>query len=220
MALVSSASQAYAGLVFALYSFIYPESAVQALSNDQLDSVIVTPLTSKSTSLGPKAKPADIEVKHLWTDGFVRLFLSHLSIHKVAVAELKSELEAFGISAFIAHEDIRPSLDWQNEIELALHSMHALAALLTQEFHGNDWTDQEIGVAWGRRVLVLPDRLGIDPYGFIGKVQGLSGSLSGAEQNRNRCWSKTGQVDWKRFTGNNGRGRKARRRPEERENEG
>lgn len=147
------------------------------LGNDHLDSVTVTPLTSKSTSLGPRAKPADIEVKHLWTDGFFRLFLSHLSIHKVAVAELKSELEAFGISAFIAHEDIRPSLEWQNEIELALRSMHALAALLTPEFHASDWTDQEIGFAWGRGVLVLPVRLGIDPYGFIGKVQGLSGSL-------------------------------------------
>ena len=63
------------------------------------------------------------------------------------------------------------------EIDLALRSMHALSALLTPDFHLSDWTDQEVGFALGRGVLVVPVRLGLDPYGFIGKVQGLSGSL-------------------------------------------
>lgn len=147
------------------------------LGNDHLDSVAITPLTSKSAGVGPRSKPADAEVQHLWTHGFFRLFLSHVSAHKVAVAKLKRELAVFGVSAFIAHEDIRPSLEWQNEIELALRSMHALAAFLTPDFHPSDWTDQEIGFALGRGVLVVPVRLGLDPYGFIGKVQGLSGSL-------------------------------------------
>ncbi|MCE9609935.1 MAG: toll/interleukin-1 receptor domain-containing protein [Chthoniobacter sp.] len=146
-------------------------------SNDHLESITITPLTSKSASIGPKAKPPDSETKHLWIVGFFRLFLSHVSAHKVAVAELKKELKAWGISAFIAHEDITPSLEWQNEIELALRSMHALAALLTADFHQSNWTDQEVGFALGRGSLVVPVRLGLDPYGFIGKVQGLSGSL-------------------------------------------
>lgn len=147
------------------------------LSNHHLDSVTITPLTSKSASVGPKAKPADTEVKHLWTEGFFRLFLSHVSIHKATVAKLKNELGLYGISAFIAHEDIKPTLEWQNEIELALRSMHGLVPLLTPEFHLSDWTDQEVGFALGRGVLVVPVRLGLDPYCFIGKVQGLSGSL-------------------------------------------
>jgi len=147
------------------------------LSNDHIGSVTITPLTSKSTSLGPRAKPADSEVRHIWKDGFFRLFLSHVSAHKVAVSKLKSELQVRGISAFVAHEDITPSLEWQNEIELALRSMHALAALLTPDFHNSNWTDQEVGFALGKGVLVVPVRLGADPYGFIGKVQGLSGSL-------------------------------------------
>lgn len=146
-------------------------------SNDRLTGVSITPLTSKSTSLGPKARPADAEVKRLWSEGFLRLFLSHVSAHKIAVAELKKELKVWGVSAFIAHEDITPSLEWQDEIELALRSMHALAALLTPDFHQSNWTDQEVGFALGRGSLVVPVRLGLDPYGFIGKVQGLSGSL-------------------------------------------
>src|SRR5207245_411296 len=108
------------------------------LSNDQIGSVTITPLTSKSTSIGPRPKPADAEVRHIWKDGFFRLFLSHVSAHKVAAAKLKSELQFRGISAFVAHEDIIPSSEWQNEIELALRSMHALAALLTPDFHHSD----------------------------------------------------------------------------------
>ncbi len=147
------------------------------LGNDYLDSVTITPLTSKSISLGPRTKPADAEVKHIWKEGFFRLFLSHVSAHKVAVAELKRELQLCGISAFVAHEDIAPSREWQNEIELALRSMHSLAALLTPDFHLSNWTDQEVGFALGKDILVVSVGLGSAPYGFIGKVQGLSGSL-------------------------------------------
>jgi hypothetical protein len=147
------------------------------LSNDHIGSVTITPLTSKSASIGPRPKPADAEVRHIWEDGFFRLFLSHVSAHKLAAAKLKSELQIRGISGFVAHEDITPSLEWQSEIELALRSMHALAALLTPDFHPSNWTDQEVGFALGKGVLVVPVRLGCDPHGFIGKVQGLSGSL-------------------------------------------
>ncbi|MEO8219050.1 MAG: toll/interleukin-1 receptor domain-containing protein [Acidobacteriota bacterium] len=147
------------------------------LSNDHLESVIVTPLSSKSATTGPRAKPAEIEVKHLWVESYFRLFLSHVSAHKASVSNLKSELGLRGISAFIAHEDIKPSLEWQNEIDLALRSMDALVALLTPDFHLSNWTDQEVGFALGQRTLVVPVRLGLDPYGFIGKVQGVSGSL-------------------------------------------
>jgi hypothetical protein len=72
-------------------------------------------------------------------------------------------------------------LEWQSEIDLALRSMDALAALLTSDFHSSNWTDQEVGFALGRGVLVIPMRLGLNPYGFIGKVQGLAGSFEKSE---------------------------------------
>jgi hypothetical protein len=147
------------------------------LGNDHLTEVTIAPLMSKATSVGPRSSPIDIEVKHIWKEGLFRLFLSHVSAHKIPVAKLKGELELRGVSAFVAHEDIAPSLVWQNEIELALRSMHALAALLTPDFHSSCWTDQEVGFALGKGVLVVPVRLGENPYGFVGKVQGLTGSL-------------------------------------------
>jgi len=147
------------------------------LPNDPIGEVTISPLAPGDKAVGQRFVPSDIEVRHLWPEGYFRLFISHVSAHKVAVSKFKDELELFGISAFVAHEAIRPSLEWQKEIELALRSMHALAALFTPDFPESVWTDQEVGWAFGRRVLVLPVRLGIDPYGFAGKVQGISGNL-------------------------------------------
>lgn len=83
----------------------------------------------------------------------------------------------YGVSGFVAHEDIEPSREWQQTIEVALMSMHAVVALMTPEFHESRWIDQEVGWGFGRGVLVLPARLGVDPYGFAGKVQAVTGHI-------------------------------------------
>ena len=57
----------------------------------------------------------------------------------------------------------------------------ALSAFITHDFHASAWTDQEVGWAFGRGLLVVPVRLGADPYGFAGKVQGISGNLEKPE---------------------------------------
>lgn len=150
-------------------------SVVKNTGNKLLNQVTISPILDVPSEAGTKVAPNDVE--HLWQPGMLRLFLSHVSAHKVQVAKLKWEFRAYGVSCFVAHEDIEPTLEWQHEIELALRSMHALMALLTPDFHASKWTDQEIGVAVGRGVLVIPVRLGLDPYGFIGKFQGAPGRL-------------------------------------------
>jgi len=45
------------------------------------------------------------------------------------MGRLQSSLRRFGISAFVAHVDIDPTKEWQDEIEAALFSMDALAAI-------------------------------------------------------------------------------------------
>jgi hypothetical protein len=145
--------------------------------NDHLDTVTIMPLSSAAAASSMRFVPSDDEVRRLWPEGRFRLFLSHVSHHKVAVSKLKEELSLRGVAAFVAHEDIVPSLDWQREIELALRSMHALVALITSDFHASVWADQEVGWAFGRGLLVVPVRLGTDPYGFAGKVQGITGNL-------------------------------------------
>jgi hypothetical protein len=110
-----------------------------------------------------------------WKIGHFKLFLSHLSTFKKNTGMLKLELEKYGISGFVAHEDIEPTKEWQEEIEKGLFSMDAMCALLMPGFKDSNWTDQEIGIAIGRGVLVIPVRKELDPYGFIGKYQGFQG---------------------------------------------
>ena len=146
-----------------------------------LKEATISPITPGAAVVGQRIAPSEIEVRRLWPEGRFRLFLSHVAKHKVVVSKLKDELDWFGMSAFVAHEAIKPSLEWQREIELALRSMHALLALVTPDFHASNWTDQEIGWAFGRGVLAVPVRLGVDPYGFAGKVQGINGDLEKPE---------------------------------------
>jgi hypothetical protein len=153
------------------------ETALRITGSDLLREVMITPAFDDASAGAVAAVPGD-DIARLWGVGGCRLFLSHISAHKAAVADLKRELRVYGVAAFVAHEDIEPSLEWQAEIELALRSMHAMAALLTPGFHASSWTDQEIGVAFGRAVLVIPVRLPENPYGFIAKNQGLRGDLS------------------------------------------
>jgi nucleoside 2-deoxyribosyltransferase len=81
----------------------------------------------------------------------------------------------YGISAFVAHKDIEPTLEWQSEIEAALATADSLVALLHPTFHESKWTDQEIGFAMGRGLPVFALRFGQDPYGFIGRFQAFTG---------------------------------------------
>ena len=118
----------------------------------------------------PHAPPEDAT---FWVPGYFKLFLSHLSIHKVQVGSLQRELRRYGISAFVAHADIVPTREWEREIEKALFSMDALAAILMPGFRESDWTEQEVGVAIGRGCVVVPVMRGLLPYGLIGKIQGV-----------------------------------------------
>lgn len=108
-----------------------------------------------------------------WRHNYFKVFLSHLSKFKGNASNLQKSLLKYGISSFVAHEDIEPTKEWREELENALFTMDVLVAILTPEFNESDWTDHEIGVAVGRDVLVIPINKGLNPYGFIAKYQAL-----------------------------------------------
>lgn len=120
------------------------------------------------------ATPSETVEATFWEPNHFRLFLSHISSFKKTVAALQAALRRFGISAFVAHVDIEPTKEWQAEIEAGLHSMDALAAILMPGFKESNWTDQEVGFAVARGVLVIPITRGLNPYGFAGKYQGFN----------------------------------------------
>jgi len=149
-------------------------------TNQHLTQVVVSPRIEPAA--GPRGGDvAEAAVSHIWRPRSLHLFLGHLADYKREVGALRDALAVHGVSAFVAHVDIEPTLEWQDQIELALRSMHAFAPLFTPGFNTSKWTDQEIGFAVARGVLIVPVRLGMDPYGFIAKQQALSGSLADAE---------------------------------------
>jgi len=153
------------------------QSAVR-YPHDVLSEVVISTILEQPMSSVGRPEVGDADALRLWEPQTFRLFLSHVSVHKVAVSNLKGYLRTLGVSAFVAHEDIEPTLEWQTEIDFALRSMHAMAALLTPEFHSSNWTDQEVGVAVARGAMIVPVKLGLDPYGFIARQQALTGDLT------------------------------------------
>lgn len=121
-----------------------------------------------------KYMPDDYDTS-FWDQGYFKLFLSHPSSIKETAKKLSDQLKQYGISAFVAHEDIEPSKEWIKVIESALVSCDALLALLNNDFKTSNWCDQEAGIAFGLDKLIIPVKLGIDPYGFFGKYQGIQG---------------------------------------------
>lgn len=108
-----------------------------------------------------------------WQPGHFRLFISHAMEKRESAHRLKEALSIYQIAAFVAHDDIEPTKEWQAEIETALRTMDGLAAIISSDFLSSKWCDQEVGIAIGRGKLVVPLRVGADPHGFLGKYQGL-----------------------------------------------
>ena len=141
-----------------------------------LTSVVITPLI-KRTGRTRRNRVASDAIERIWGEDGFRLFLSHVSQHKKPVAELKDTLARFGVRAFVAHEDIQPTQDWQSEIETALDTMHGLAAILTPESKDSDWTDQEVGYGLGRGIKTIAVQAGRLPYGLLARQQALVADL-------------------------------------------
>lgn len=101
----------------------------------------------------------------------VRVFLSYSTEDKWLAGRIKYHLEDYGIEVFLAHEDIAPSEEWQDAIIRNLKVCDLFMPLLTDNFKGSEWTDQESGIAVSERKAIVPLKVSIDPYGFIGRYQ-------------------------------------------------
>jgi hypothetical protein len=117
--------------------------------------------------------PAAVKSADFWKEGYLRVFISHLSSNRERMSALKSGLSNWGVSAFIAHEDIKASREWRDEVEAGLETMDVLVAVVEPGFKESDWCSQEVGYALGRKVDIIPLRAGLDPFGFFGKYQGI-----------------------------------------------
>ena len=141
-----------------------------------INEVIITPELSPAARLSappPEQVQEAEDAPSFWQTGFFRLFISHTHPNKVSAHNLKAALGKYGIAAFVAHDDIEPIKEWQLEIERALRTADALAAIITPDFVDSRWCDQEVGFAFGRGKLVIPLCKETAPHGFLGEYQGF-----------------------------------------------
>jgi hypothetical protein len=142
---------------------------------DMISDASSESLVELAKHLGVLNELVSSENPTFWAKDDTRIFISHLVEIKDKTALLAAELEKFGFKTFVAHTDIEPTKEWQDEIELALSTADGLVALISPNFISSKWCDQEIGFSIGRRLPIVPVRIGHDPYGFIGKYQALQG---------------------------------------------
>lgn len=110
------------------------------------------------------------------------LFISHISPDKDKAMRLRDCLRPYGVIGFVAHEDIEPTKECEEQLRRALHTTDALVYMHTMGFSESNWTQQEVGFAVGRAKKIIAIRMGEDPTGFLSKEQALLRKKRTAEQ--------------------------------------
>lgn len=111
------------------------------------------------------------------------LFLSHKAKYRNEISKLAKNLNADGINTFVAHHDVKPTLEWRSEILNALNTMTHFVAFLTDGFHESRWTNQEVGYAFGLgkpRLFVKLSK--VDPGGLANAEQALEANWDNAAE--------------------------------------
>jgi hypothetical protein len=141
-----------------------------------IDAAVLVKIAEDLEVAIPGTRTTILRPPRIWPDDSkFRLFVSHINEHKDKAMRLRECLTPYKISGFVAHEDIRPTSEWQTEIERALNVMDAFLAIHTKGFSNSYWTQQEIGYAVGRGVKIISLKMDQeDPTGFIGKHQALA----------------------------------------------
>lgn len=111
----------------------------------------------------------------------VKAFISHVVKKKEIAVRLRDALKSSNIDAFVAHEDIRPSEEWQIEIQKALNVMDFFISIHTKGFHESIWCQQEVGYAVCRGVKIIAIKFDENPEGFIARIQALNRGKKKAE---------------------------------------
>ena len=83
-------------------------------------------------------------------------FISYRHEDKLLAGRIAHLLKASGHTAFLAHETMMPSLDFEDEIRIQLENCTALVAVITPNFSGSAYSNQEVGIAMGKGKPVIP----------------------------------------------------------------
>ncbi len=109
----------------------------------------------------------------------IKGFLSYNHEDSKKAALVKNLLQVLGINAFMAHEDIMPSSEWDNLIIKELKECNLFFPVITKNFFKSDWTNQECGAAIVRGITIMPISIALEgeelemPRGFLARYQAM-----------------------------------------------
>ena len=105
----------------------------------------------------------------------MKIFISYANEDRELAGNIKSTLQhEYGFDVFLAHDDIRPTEEWENVIISNLRTCDVLVTLLTENYINSEWTDQESGFALCREILIIPVKVRVNPHGFVKRYQALT----------------------------------------------
>lgn len=111
----------------------------------------------------------------------MKVFLSYSDIDKVIAGRIRRELKKYGLSVFLAHDDIEPSEEWVERILRELNNCDVFLPILTNNFDSSLWTDQESGIALILEKLIIPLKINVNPHGFLQRYQALRININSLE---------------------------------------
>lgn len=133
-------------------------------------------------------KPAQDGETKQYIGKTIRVFLSYSHKDKGLIGLVKSFLEWYGLEVFIAHEDIKPSSEWEKVIWQNLESIDIFIPIITNNFSLSKWTDQESGIALAKDKFIIPISIaGNVPYGFLNKLQALKFKMKDEDEIDESC---------------------------------
>lgn len=111
-----------------------------------------------------------------------KVFISHTSSMERMAGNLKDSFAKVGISAFVAHEDIKLTAKWQEVIKEEISSADIFLPIFSRDFAVSAYCNQELGFAasvrdWrplvsGRSLIITSfKQKGVVPYGFVSDEQ-------------------------------------------------
>lgn len=108
----------------------------------------------------------------------VAAFISYSNSDREYGAQARAVLGEVGIDAFLAHEDLETSDEWQRRILDELRRCDLFVPLLSRNFLASRWAPQEAGFIASRpEVAIAPLSIdGTTPFGFLSHLQ--SGRIS------------------------------------------
>lgn len=103
----------------------------------------------------------------------VRVFFSHSTLDLPTVRAIKDEAAGAGVEVYVHEDHPEPGTNLTEKLAQAIATSDAVLVLLTANAVPSPFVNQEIGVAIGKRIPVIPLVEAGMPPGHLAMLQGL-----------------------------------------------